>query len=239
VTASPAKSAANAAAGVRPVARTSVTDSVFHEIRRSILSGDLRPGEEFSQRKLAESLDVSFIPVREALRRLEGQGLIVNGQGKSSRVAPLSHDDLHGIYRLRRQLEPEIAARACTMLDPAELDRLVEVAHSFADENANIDDVYEAHHQFHRALLAPAATAWDLSTLETLWRAAERYIRLAFSARDDDPHEHPNRAQAHGELVDAYKSQDPEQVQAATRSHLDHNESIAHGAIQVDDPAPR
>ncbi len=235
MTESRARSAAGAGPGVRPVARTSVTDSVFHEIRRSILSGDLRPGEEFSQRKLAESLDVSFIPVREALRRLEGQGLVVNGQGKSSRVAPLSHDDLHGIYRLRRQLEPEIAARACTLLDPTELDRLVEVAHSFADEAANIDDVYEAHHEFHRALLAPAATAWDLSTLETLWRAAERYIRLAFSARDDDPHEHDNRAQAHSELVDAYKSQDPERVHAATLAHLDHNETIAHGAVQVND----
>jgi DNA-binding GntR family transcriptional regulator len=232
-----AKRAANAAPRVRPVARMSVTDSVFHEIRRSILSGDLRPGEEFSQRGLAESLDVSFIPVREALRRLEGQGLVVNGQGKSSRVAPLSHDDLHGIYRLRRQLEPEIASRACSLLSASELDRLVDVAHSFADEAANVDDVYEAHHEFHRALLAPAATAWDLSTLETLWRAAERYIRLAFSARDDDPHEHRNRSQAHGELVDAYRTQDPALVQAATLAHLDHNESIAHGAIQVDDPA--
>lgn len=234
-----AKSTANAAPGVRPVARTSVTDSVFHEIRRSILSGDLRPGEEFSQRKLAERLNVSFIPVREALRRLEGQGLVVNGQGKSSRVAPLSHDDLHGIYRLRRQLEPEIAARACMLLSPDELEGLVEIAHSFADEQANIDDVYEAHHEFHRALLAPAATAWDMSTLETLWRAAERYIRLAFSARDDDPQEHHDRAQVHGELVDAYKTQDPEQVRVATLAHLDHNESIAHGAIQVEDPAPR
>jgi DNA-binding GntR family transcriptional regulator len=232
------RSTSHAASGVRPVARTSVTDSVFHEIRRSILSGALRPGEEFSQRKLAESLDVSFIPVREALRRLEGQGLVVNGQGKSSRIAPLSHEDLHGIYRLRRQLEPEIASRACLQLTSADLDRLVDVAHSFADEQANIDDVYEAHHEFHRALLAPAATAWDLSTLETLWRAAERYIRLAFSARDDDPHEHRNRSQVHSELVHAYQSQDPAVVRAATLAHLDHNESIAHGAIQVDDSAP-
>jgi DNA-binding GntR family transcriptional regulator len=208
-----------------------MADSVFHEIRRSILSGDLRPGEEFSLRKLADSLEVSFIPVREALRRLEGQGLIVNGQGKSSRVAPLSHDDLHGIYRLRRQLEPEIASRACQLITPTELDQLVDVAHSFAEDNANIDDVYEAHHEFHKALLAPAATAWDLSTLETLWRAAERYIRLAFSARDNNPHEHHDRAQAHGELIDAYRSQNPTQVQTTTLAHLDHNETIAHQAL--------
>jgi len=219
--------------GVRPVERgASVADMVTDEIRRSILSGDLRPGEEFSLRKLAERLDVSFIPVREALRRLEGQGLVIVGKGRSSYVAPLSHDDLHGIYRLRRQLEPEIAERACLEISPDEVDRLAEVAHSFADADANIDDVYEAHHDFHRALLAPAATAWDLATLENLWRAAERYIRLAFSARDENPLEHTHRAQAHSELLDAYRAQDPDRVRAATLTHLDENESIAHGAIR-------
>src|SRR5215207_7197471 len=122
--------------GVRPVARgASVADMVTDEIRRSILSGDLRPGEEFSLRKLAERLDVSFIPVREALRRLEGQGLVVVGKGRSSYVAPLGHDDLHGIYRLRRQLAPEIAGRACKLITPTELDQLIDVAHSFAEDN--------------------------------------------------------------------------------------------------------
>ena len=219
--------------GVRPVERgASVADMVTDEIRRSILSGDLRPGEEFSLRKLAERLDVSFIPVREALRRLEGQGLVVVGKGRSSYVAPLSHDDLHGIYRLRRQLAPEIAGRACTQIAPEEVDRLGAVAHSFADADANIDDVYEAHHDFHRALLAPAATAWDLVTLENLWRAAERYIRLAFSARDEDPLEHTHRAQAHSELLDAYRAQDPDRVRNAILTHLDENEAIAHDAVR-------
>jgi DNA-binding GntR family transcriptional regulator len=180
----------------------------------------------------AERLDVSFIPVREALRRLEGQGLVVVGKGRSSYVAPLSHDDLHGIYRLRRQLEPEIAGRACLQVATEEVDRLAAVAHSFAAVEANIDEVYEAHHDFHRALLAPAATAWDLATLENLWRAAERYIRLAFSARDENPLEHTRRAQAHSGLLDAYRAQDPDWVRRTTFTHLDENEAIAHGAIR-------
>lgn len=76
------------------------------------------------------------------------------------------------------------------------------------------------------------ATAWDLATLENLWRAAERHIRLAFSARDENPLEHTHRAQAHSELLDAYRAQDPDRVRAATLTHLDENESIAHGAIR-------
>jgi DNA-binding GntR family transcriptional regulator len=59
---------------VRPVGTTSVVDQVITEIRRSILSGALHPGQEFSPREIAAELGVSFIPVREALRRLEGKG---------------------------------------------------------------------------------------------------------------------------------------------------------------------
>lgn len=224
-------SATDPGSGVRPVHRTSVTDMVTTEIRRSILSGALQPGQEFSLRRLAEQLGVSFIPVREALRRLESQGLVISGHGRSSSVAPLSHDDLHGIYRLRRALEPEIAARAAEIIDDAELDDLERVARSFGGTELGIDEVYESHHDFHRRLLEPAATQWDLTTLENLWRAAERYIRLAFGARDHDPREHDQRAHAHSDLIAAYRTREAAKVTAAVLSHLAENEKIAHGAL--------
>src|ERR1700753_4322161 len=94
------------------------------ELRRSILSGALAPGREFSLREVAEMLQVSIIPVREALRSLESQGLVHMRPGRSVVVAPLDLDELHGIYRLRRRLEPEIAQRSCRLLSAAELDRL-------------------------------------------------------------------------------------------------------------------
>ena len=94
------------------------------ELRRSILSGALAPGRELSLRELAEMLQVSIIPVREALRSLESEGLVVTRPGRSARVAPLDLDELQGLYRLRRRLEPEIAQRSCRLLSDAELDRL-------------------------------------------------------------------------------------------------------------------
>jgi len=220
---------------VRRVTATTMVDQVTSEIRRSILSGALRPGQELSLRELAARLGVSTIPVREALRRLEGQGLLTGSAGpsgrRSVRVAPLDADDLHGIYRLRLALEPEIAGRACLLVPDADLDALATVAAGFGDQHLGLDEMYQAHHDLHLRLLAPAATAWDVRTLENLWHAAERYVRLAFGARDDRDDEHQRREFAHMELIEGYRTRKPDRVRALVRRHLEENEAIAREAI--------
>ena len=220
---------------IRRVTATTMVDQVTSEIRRSILSGALRPGQELSLRELAARLGVSTIPVREALRRLEGQGLLTGSAGpsgrRSVRVAPLDAEDLHGIYRLRLALEPEIAGRACLLVSDADLDALAAVAGSFGDEQVGVDEMYQAHHDLHLRLLAPAATTWDLRTLETLWHAGQRYVRLAFGARDDRRDEHERREHAHLELIEGYRTRSPGQVRSLVRRHLEDNEAIAREAI--------
>ena len=161
----------SSAAAVRPIESRSVVEQVMTELRRSILSGALEPGREFSLRELAEMLQVSIIPVREALRSLESEGLVVTRPGRSALVAPLDLDELQGIYRLRRRLEPEIAQRSCRLLSDAELDRLEQQAVEFGAEHRTMNEIYDSHHAFHLALLAPAATSWDIRILSTLWRA--------------------------------------------------------------------
>lgn len=223
--------AEQAAPFVRTLEPTSVADQVTKEVRRSILSGDLKPGQSFSLREISDQLGVSFIPVREALRRLDSQGLVVMKAGKSAVVAPMSHEDLHGIYRLRRQLEPEIASRSCTMLNEGDYRRIEGYVEMFGDEHLGIDEVYEAHHQFHLELLRPAATAWDIRILEGLWHAAERYIRLAFSGLDSAPGEHNRRGHVHFDLLDTCRTGDPKKVSRAIVHHLDENEAIAQKAL--------
>jgi DNA-binding GntR family transcriptional regulator len=87
----------SSAAMVRPIKSRSVAEQVMTELRRSILAGALEPGREFSLRELAEMLQVSIIPVREALRSLENQGLVQMRPGRSAIVAPLDLDELQGI----------------------------------------------------------------------------------------------------------------------------------------------
>ena len=221
-------------AAVRPIEPRSVVEQVMTELRRSILSGALAPGRELSLRELAEMLQVSIIPVREALRSLESEGLVVTRPGRSARVAPLDLDELRGLYRLRRRLEPEIAQRSCRLLSAADLDRLEQEAVGFGAQERTMNDIYDAHHEFHLALLAPAATGWDIRILSTLWRASERYIRIGWGRLDPDPHEHARREQHHVELVSAFRQRDPEVASAAVLQHLARNEQTALLAL---DPA--
>ncbi|MEV0247425.1 GntR family transcriptional regulator [Nocardia sp. NPDC050712] len=201
------------------------------ELRRSILSGALAPGQEFSLRELAAMLGVSFIPIREALRSLDSEGLVVIRPGRSVTVAPLDLDDLHAVYRLRRVLEPEIARRSCLLLPDAELDRLERQAAEFGDEQQSMDAIYERHHAFHLALLEPAATVWDIRVLTTLWRAAERYVRIGFGLLDPDPSEHARRERAHEDLIAAFRTRDPEVAARAVEDHLTHNEQTARRTL--------
>jgi DNA-binding GntR family transcriptional regulator len=220
---------------VRPIESRSVVEQVTGELRRSILTGALAPGREFALREIAGMLNVSFIPVREALRSLEAEGLVVTRPGRSAVVAPLDLDDLHAIYRLRRQLEPEIAARACQILPEAEFARLERQASEFGDLHRGIDEIYEAHHTFHLALLAPAATTWDVRVLTTLWRAAERYIRIGFGRLDPNPNEHGRRQHAHQDLLSAFRTRDAGAAARAVHEHLDQNEAIALRALDTVD----
>lgn len=223
-------------AAVRRVEDASVVDQVTVEIARSIRSGSLRPGQEISLREIAGQLGVSFIPVREALSRLEGQGLVITRRNRSAIVAPLDLDDLRGIYRLRHQIEPDLAAASCRLLGDADYTRLESVFDLFADESLGIDDIYDAHHMFHRELLRPAATAWDLRVLDSLWRAAERYVRVAFGRLDPDPAEHRRRAAVHSDLLDTFRSRNARAVRQAVNQHLDANEKIAREAIAATEP---
>lgn len=222
---------ASSAAAVRPIEARTVGDLVTAELRRSILSGALPPGQRFSLRGLATMLDVSFIPVREALRNLESEGLVVIRPGRSAIIAPIDLDDLHAIYRLRRLLEPDLARRSCTLIPDVELDLLERQAADFGDPDRSMDAIYDEHRDFHLALFASAATTWDTRTLTTLWHAAERYIRIGFGLLDPDPEEHHRRQHAHESLVNVFRRRDPDAAARAVDEHLDHNEKIARAAL--------
>ncbi len=213
----------------------STVDQLVVAIRKRILSGELVPGQSFSLRALASEFGVSFIPVREALRSLESQGLIVTRPGRSAVVAPLDAVDLRSIYRLRLRLEPEIAYRACELLTPKDFERLEGLLVQFGDETKGIDEIYEAHHDFHLELLRPAATEWDLRILESLWHAGERYVRLAFGQRDFTPGEHRRREESHRSLLEPFRARDQEGAAYALRQHLESNETVAEQAIPAAD----
>jgi DNA-binding GntR family transcriptional regulator len=217
---------------VRPVDVTSAVDQVATEIRRAIVRGDLAAGSKFSLRDISDQLGVSFIPVREALRRLEAQGLVIIRPGRSAEVAPLDRDDLRAIYRLRKLIEPEVTGRASTMVTDEFAARMEGLLTEYADAEPDVERRWTIHRQFHCELLRPAATAWDVRTLEMLWDAGERYVRHAFDKLAQQPEEPERRVDAHRILLRVVCSGDRRAASAAALDHLTRNEETAVRGIE-------
>jgi DNA-binding GntR family transcriptional regulator len=217
---------------VRSVAAQNVSavDLVTAEIRRAILTGALPAGEQFSIRELARQLGVSHIPIREALRLLESQGLIVLSQARSASVAALSVEDLTAIYRLRLRIEPDLAVRSVPLRTAAHLDEAKAALER--SRSAEPDVAWRAHYEFHESLVAPAATEWDLRIMHTLWTAAERYTLLVFDPTAIDQAERQRRYDRHAELLRVAAQRDAVALQEAVLAHLRFNETEIRTRIE-------
>ncbi len=207
---------------LRPQTPQSLVDRIVREIKGSIVSGDLHPGEPFSIGELATELDVSHIPVREALRRLEADGLVLLRPGRSAIVTPLSLDELAEVYRLRLSVEVDLAARSA----PAYTDEQLELAERYCERlgvagpnGTNLRDP-EAHQGLHHLLLTPAAGPHSKKIVQRLMDISDRYVGLVYEARPvafDEPY------RRHLELVEAAKHRSARAIRKALTTHLSEN----------------
>ena len=209
----------------------SAVDLVTAEIRRAVLTGALPPGEQFSIRELARQLGVSHIPIREALRRLEEQGLVVLSQARSAAVAPLSTEDLAAVYRLRLRIEPDLAGRSAALGGPAWIRDLGGALEE--SRHRDPDRAWQGHYEFHQHLVTPAASSWDLRLLHTLWTAAERYTLLVFDPIVVDDEERERRHARHRRLFVRAEAGDPVALEAKLTAHLEANEREIQKRIEA------
>jgi DNA-binding GntR family transcriptional regulator len=168
--------------GIRSITSPSVVDQSTAEIRRAILSGSLKPGQPFSLSDLSVQLGVSAIPVREALRRLETEGLISMKPARSAVVRPLALDEYESIHRLLALIEFDVATRAVERRDKQALQEAEQHLNEMMADEFVSDAFFLAHQQFHDVLLRPGMSEWDSRLLRMLRNSQERYDRLAFSS---------------------------------------------------------
>ena len=159
----------------------SVVDQISDQIIELVVTGKLEPGQSLPIHSLGSALGVSHVPIREALRRLESEGLIQYKRGRGARVAPVGIRDLTEIINLQIVVEEDVARRSVRMLDNAALkhaaDRLEVFIQALDDSSQHPAAISPAHTAFHYALM-PGATTWDRRILNQLFRASERYIQL-------------------------------------------------------------
>jgi DNA-binding GntR family transcriptional regulator len=175
MTADPTLAAIQVQPGLR--ARRVSADYIADAMRSAIVTGELADGASLSQSALAARFGVSRVPVREALRQLQAEGLVEARAHHGAVVRALDTERLGELFALRAVLEGWVIELAAPSLDPAALD---------AAEAVNERMLAETDHarwlalnaEFHRRLAAPAGAVTTFEVLDALRLRAERYVRL-------------------------------------------------------------
>lgn len=193
------------------------------EIRRALLVGDLPPGKEFSMVELSAQLQVSHIPVREALQRLEAHGLLTLRPGRRAIVAPIDRRQLEDVHRLWILISQDVAARACVRYTDEDIDRAEQELDAFTALPQESDEAFEGHQRFHMQLLEPGASEWDLRLLDMLCLAIERAARAAYhhptGDGDPQPRSGEHAREEHRPLLEAARARDVMRLRREIRDH--------------------
>lgn len=221
-------------------------------LRESILSGELSAGERIRLDAIAQELGMSPIPVREALRSLATEGLVVPLAHRGYTVQPVTVGDLMDTYRLRLMLEPVAVQLAVPHLDEPTLDHLSEeldlLERAFRDSDWPSHRIH--HRAFHFGMYDKCDSAWLLRFTDMLWVNSERYQRMTTRIKG----ELNERRKEHRRILAACREHDATQAAALMHDHLNsaaetiraflnQNQHMlenggADGPIEIDEKAP-
>lgn len=196
------------------IARTYVSksDMVTDALRELITDSQLLPGTPLRQRELAEQFDVSYTPVREALRRLESEGLVVADVHRGASVARAESEELEENFQILAALEAlagSLAASKMTDDDMAEIEDLYQQVAACDPADARLADL---NRRFHFRVYECARSPMLLLLMRLLWRSFPRGPQAGRPHRES--------VEQHAHLLTALRHRDEEQVAAVIRDHV-------------------
>ena len=197
-------------------------DVVFNTLRQAILRGELAPGERLMEIQLAERLGVSRTPIREAIRKLELEGLVLMIPRKGAEVARISEKSLRDVLEVRRSLEELATELACQRMDEEQISELEQARDAFAAAVASGDilEMAECDEKFHDVIFYGTGNSRLVQILNNLREQMYRY-RLEY-IKDEDKRqilllEHEN-------IVKAIRARHVAEAREAMREHIDNQE---------------
>lgn len=156
--------------------RLSASEKVAAYLRQQILHGSIKPGERIRQEDIADRLGASRLPVREALRMLELEGLVENLVNRGARVPLLDMHQVEVLYRMREQLEPIALSESMRVLTDAQIGHLDEV-HARIELTDDIEEFIDLDREFHLLTYAGCATEQLNASILRLWNCTQHYRR--------------------------------------------------------------
>lgn len=193
-----------------------VKDALVENLRDEIIKGRLRPGQKLRQEELATYFNVSTMPVREALRELEAEGLVTIAPHRGAVVTSLSAEDLEDIYDIRTNLE-ELATRlAVPRMDETILADLTQCVQTMADRFDDAMTYTKLNHQFHLMIYTASGRRHLFELIELLRRRTQHYVHAHLGVMG----RRPESIEDHRAILEACQRRDPDQAAAIMRQHL-------------------
>lgn len=199
-------------------------DVVFKTLRQAILTGEFEPGERLMEIALAERLGVSRTPIREAIRKLELEGLVVMVPRKGAEVASITITDLKNVLEVRCALEELSISLACERINNDEIENLKIALNEFKEaiNLKKVNIITEKDVEFHDIIFKATKNDRLIQILNNLREQIYRY-RIEY-VKDFDYHN--MLIKEHKEIVNAIIARDIEKSKKAIREHITNQETI-------------
>ena len=193
-------------------------DVAYQTLRKAILRGDLQPGERLMEMKLADQMGVSRTPVREAIRMLELDGLVVMTPRKGASVAQLSDRSLRDVLEVRRALEQLAGELACERMTKKDFDDLAEANRRFTEviDSEDVTTVAEADEYFHSLIFKATGN-------EKLIQLVSQFREQMYRFRIEHIKDLPDRdilIREHQEIMQALRKRDVELTKKCIGDHI-------------------
>ena len=201
-------------------------DVVFNTLRQAILRGELKPGERLMEIQLANKLGVSRTPIREAIRKLELEGLVLMIPRKGAEVAEITEKNLRDVLEVRCALEELAVLLACDRIDKQGIQDLRKAAKHFESvlDSDDITKIAEADVAFHDIIYMATDNQRLIQLLNNLREQMYRY-RIEYLKKKEC---HPQLVAEHEEVIDAIESGEREKAMRITSQHIDNQvETVA------------
>jgi DNA-binding GntR family transcriptional regulator len=203
---------------VTPILRQTLTGMTLEAMRERILRGEYPEGEPLRQDAIAVELGVSRIPVREALRQLEAEGLVTFNPHRGAVVSTMSLPEIAELFELRADIESDLIRRAVPHIRSEDHARAKEILHAYelalrAGEVAKWGDL---NWQFHSTLYAPAGRNFTMGVVGRLHQQSDRYLRMQLALT----HGESRAKDEHRAIAAAMKRADARLASKLMRDHI-------------------
>jgi DNA-binding GntR family transcriptional regulator len=207
--------------------RTDIVSRAAEQVRRLIVGGELCGGARINETHLSRRLGVSRTPVREALRRLAGEGAVVSIPNLGFFVTEMSAAELDEVYLLRPLLDV-LALRMGGPPSATELGKMKRI-NAALDQSRSAAAAVDLDNQWHRLLLSRCANALLLDFIDKLIDRTRRYELLLF----EDPGQRVAAATQHAEVMEALETGDPDRACAALAGNLTRGDAPLRSAVSA------